>query len=81
MCLGLKFFLFSLFPSHAVLDFAKLYATTCKSFVMSCTFRTPSLSPRYFVVSAANIMCLAFASHPYMRKNGEKPEDSVGKKL
>ena len=20
-------------------------------------------------------MCLAFASHPYMRKNGEKPED------
>ena len=81
-CFDLKFFLFRiLFPSLTVLDFAKLYAIMWYNCCISFKFKIPSLSPTYFVLSSASNMCFAAASHPNMRKNGEIPEDSVGKKL
>ena len=37
--------------------------------------------PKYFGLSDSSRVCFTAASHPNIRKNGVKPDDSVGKKL
>ena len=69
------------FPSLAFLALFKLCATTLYSLVINPMLIMPLFVPRYFGFSDPSSACFTAASRLNIRKNGTRPDDSVGKKL